>query len=102
MTGTQEAGTEPHYVRNNELSRYEVILGGEVAGFLDYVETDSAVVLPHTEIDPRFGGRGLGSDLVRFALDDISSREVHTVKPHCPFVAKWIARHPDYAHLVQR
>ncbi|MDO4783747.1 MAG: GNAT family N-acetyltransferase [Propionibacteriaceae bacterium] len=101
MTSSQNSATEPRYTRNDELSRYEVSLGGELAGFLDYADTGSVVELPHTEINPGHEGRGLGSGLVRFALDDIAAAGGRSVAPHCPFVADWVQRHPDYAHLVE-
>lgn len=100
MTSVQNSAAEPCYTRNGELSRYEVSLGGELAGFLDYADTGSVVELPHTEINPGYEGRGLGSGLVRFALDDIAAGG-RSVVPQCPFVADWIQRHPDYAHLIE-
>ena len=57
------------------------------------------ITLRHTEIDPSVGGRGLGSALVRFALDDARARGL-TVIPRCPFVAAFIVRHPEYEELV--
>ena len=42
---------------------------------------------------------GLGSTLVRGALDDVRSRG-GSVVPRCSFVRGWIDRHPDYADLV--
>ena len=43
----------------------------------------------------------MGSALVRQALDDVREREL-TVSPVCPFVKKWIERHPDHLDLVHR
>ena len=37
--------------------------------------------------------------LVRGALDDVR-RKGMTVGPQCPFVANFIAEHPEYADLV--
>jgi uncharacterized protein len=44
-------------------------------------------------------GHGLGSRLVRGALDDLRARGLALV-PLCPFVADYIGRHPEYADLV--
>jgi predicted GNAT family acetyltransferase len=56
-------------------------------------------VFVHTEIDDAFEGRGLGSILVRAALDAARSRGL-AVRPDCPFVRGYIARHPEYLDLV--
>ncbi len=87
-------------VTNNEAdSRYEIHLDGTVVGFADYTVGPGVIAIPHTEVDPAFEGRGLGSRLARAALDDIRQRGMR-VAPHCPFIATYIRRHPEYADLV--
>ena len=84
-----------------ERRRYEIELDGELVGFLSYRLDAGVITHRHTEIDPAHGGRGLGSRLVRFALDDARARGL-AVRPQCPFVAALIDRHPEYADLVAR
>jgi predicted GNAT family acetyltransferase len=79
--------------------RYELRVGGELAGQIRYRREPDAVVLIHTDVEPRFEGHGLGSRLVQGALDDLRSRGLALV-PLCPFVADYIVRHPEYADLV--
>ena len=79
--------------------RYEVRSDGEVAGYAEYILTEGLITFTHTEIDPAFEGKGLGSVLVREALDDVRTRKL-AVLPLCPFVKGWIQRHRDYADLV--
>jgi len=81
---------------NREELRYELVRGGEVLGFLLYRIEPDAVVLVHTDVDPAYEGRGLGSVLVKGALDDLRERGVRAV-PLCPFVRGYIRRHPEYA-----
>ena len=50
-------------------------------------------------IDDRFGGRGLGSVLIREALNSVRARGAQ-VLPHRPFVKRFIQKHPDYLDLV--
>jgi len=58
------------------------------------------LVLTHTEIDDAYEGRGLGSTLVRAVLDTARDRGL-SVRPDCPFVRAYVARHPDdYLDLV--
>jgi uncharacterized protein len=84
---------------NAAKSRYEIRLDGDLAGFAEYERAEDAVVFTHTEVDPDAGQDGLGSTLVRAALDDVRGRG-GSVVAQCSFVRGWIQRHPDYADLV--
>jgi len=79
--------------------RYAITVDGRRVGLLDYRRHGDVLDLDHTEIDPAFGGRGLGAHLVRDALDDVRSRGF-TVRPRCSFVRKFIERNPGYADLA--
>ncbi|MFZ2428295.1 MAG: GNAT family N-acetyltransferase [Propioniciclava sp.] len=88
-------------IRNNPReSRYEINVDEAVAGFADYMLTDGLITFTHTEIAAAHEGQGLGSQLVRFALDDVRATGERSVLPLCPFVKAWIARHPDYDDLL--
>jgi predicted GNAT family acetyltransferase len=80
-------------------NQYELDYDGARVGLLSYRLDGSVITLRHTEIDPSVGGRGLGSALVRFALDDARARELSVI-PRCPFVTGFIVRHPEYEDLV--
>jgi predicted GNAT family acetyltransferase len=84
--------------RPNEL-RYEIEVDGEVAGFINYRREPGLIELVHTDVDPRWEGKGVGAELVRGALDDVRARGLK-VRPYCPFVAAYIRRHPEYEDLV--
>jgi uncharacterized protein len=87
-------------VRDNpEENRYEIRDGDRVLGLAAYERRGDATVFTHTEVDPDAGQDGLGSTLVRAALDDVRSKG-GSVVPQCPFVRGWIERHEDYADLV--
>lgn len=94
--------SETEVSHNVEKHRYEVRLSGELAGFVDYQLSDGLITFTHTEIDPVFEGRGAGSVLVRWALDDVRTTGERKVLPLCPFVKGWILRHPDYKDLLYR
>ena len=84
---------------NPDKARFEIIVDGELAGFVLYHLRGSEIAFTHTETDDRFRGHGLGGHLVQASLD--AARERHlAVLPYCPFVNSWIAAHPDYADLV--
>ena len=82
-----------------ERHRWEAHETGALAGFADYRAEDGRVVFTHTVVEPAFEGRGVGSALVRTALDDARARGLRVV-PRCPFFRSWIESHPDYADLV--
>lgn len=84
---------------NPEDERYEIEVDGELAGFAQYRERPALIAFVHTEIDDRFEGQGLASELISFALDDARGREL-AVLPFCPFVNGYIQRHPEYVDLV--
>lgn len=86
--------------RNEDERRWEARLGGELAGFVTYQLTDDLIVFTHTEVDPAFEGKGVGGALARSALDEVAEEGTRTVMPLCQFIKTWIARHPDYRHLV--
>ena len=94
------ADTSEPVVRDNPAQkRFEVLLDDEVAGFTTYQTVAGAVAFMHTEIDERFEGQGLGSTLVRRALNDVRDRGLD-VLPYCPFVRAYIRRHREYVDLV--
>ncbi|HEV2781679.1 MAG TPA: GNAT family N-acetyltransferase [Actinophytocola sp.] len=82
-----------------EQHRYEAVSGDVVAGFIDYRDANGSRTLRHTEVSADFEGKGIGGALARAALDDIRARGL-TVRPVCPFVARWLNRHPDYLDVV--
>jgi uncharacterized protein len=87
-------------VRDNEAQRrYEVHLDGMLVGSAGYVRRGGRAYLVHTEIDPGHEGAGLGSTLVRGALEAQRERG-ELVVPLCPFVRAYLDRHPQYADVV--
>jgi len=87
-------------VRDNpEANRYEARVAGMLAGFSEYTPQDGWLVFTHTEVDPTFEGRGVGSALAKGALDDVRARGLR-LTPQCPFINAYIRRHAEYQDLV--
>jgi predicted GNAT family acetyltransferase len=78
-----------------EASRYEIVVDGTVAGIVSYRTEGDVRDLVHTEIDDAFEGQGIGGKLAAGVLDDIRARGLQA-KLTCPFLAGWVARHPEY------
>ena len=94
------AETEVEIKNNPEENRYEAWLGDELAGFAEYRLRDETIVFVHTVVEDKFEGEGVGSTLVREALDDVQRDGELDVVVKCPFNTKWIGEHPDYKHLL--
>lgn len=78
--------------RDDAEGRYEIRVGDVLAGFSEfYVDPRGRIVVPHTEIDPAFEGRGLGKILVGQELADIAARG-ETLVPRCPFVRRYLQK----------
>jgi predicted GNAT family acetyltransferase len=84
---------------NADRERYEIRVDGKLAGFVKFGSRPGSIELVHTEINDEFEGRGLGSRLISFALDDARERGL-SVLPFCPFVNDYIKRHRQYVDLV--
>ena len=82
-----------------ERGRFEIRVDDRVVGLASYHVDGDVMTLPHTEIDPSVGGRGLGTTLVREVLAAARSRQLH-VLPYCSFVRKYLHDHPEDIDLV--
>lgn len=92
-------GAELAIVDNPDERRYEARLGDDLAGWVDYGRVHNRLVALHTEVPPRFGGRGIGSALIRRVLDDARAAGLK-VTPRCPFFLAHFQRHPEDGDLV--
>jgi predicted GNAT family acetyltransferase len=84
---------------NSERHRFELDTDGQVA-FSNYKRDGGVITIMHTEVPAALNGRGIGSALVRGLLDDVRAQGLKVV-PLCPFVAGYIAKHPEYADLLR-
>jgi predicted GNAT family acetyltransferase len=89
----------PQIADNAAAHRFELRLGGEVAAYAEYNLLKDAVLFSHTEVFTQHEGKGLGSQLAKFALDDVRGRGLAVI-PVCQFIAGYIHRHPEYVDLV--
>lgn len=84
---------------NPDSRRFELATEGHVA-YLEFEPIAGGVAFTHTIVPRPLEGRGIGSRLVKRALDWAIAQQ-HKVRPDCSFVGAWIRRHPDYqAHLL--
>ncbi|GGJ53059.1 GNAT family N-acetyltransferase [Deinococcus roseus] len=85
---------------NTEVQHYEALVNGEVVGFAEYRPLEHAVMFTHTEVNSSMEGKGVGSTLVRQALEETRASGKWVI-PMCPFVVAFIRRHPEYLDAVK-
>lgn len=83
-------------------NRFELQIDGEIAGRIEYLVSDGAIHLVHTEVDKGRREHGLGGILVEGALDQIRSDTDYRLVADCPFVADWLTHNDGYADLTER
>ncbi|HEY0626902.1 MAG TPA: GNAT family N-acetyltransferase [Allosphingosinicella sp.] len=86
-------------VRNNEdETRYELETDAGLA-LAAYAPKNGIVSFTHTEVPQALEGQGIGSRLIKGALDDVRSRGLK-VRPLCSFVRSYMERHPETHDLL--
>jgi predicted GNAT family acetyltransferase len=79
--------------------RFEADLGDGSFAIADYQLKDGKIVFTHTKVPPEHEGQGIGSALIRFALDAARERGLKVV-PICPFFAAYIKKHEEEQDLL--
>lgn len=91
-------------VNDPPMNRYELLVDGVQVGLTDYVIDDEkkTITFVHTEVDPTRQEKGLGTELVRSALNLVRAETDYRVVAKCPFTKAFIASHPEYQDLLER
>jgi predicted GNAT family acetyltransferase len=87
-------------VNNRAHHRYELVVEGHLAATY-YKLSDGVITFIHTEVPPELGGKGVGSALIKGALDQMRAEGLKVI-PECPFFKAYIDKHPEYADLLKR
>jgi len=80
--------------------RFELEVEGHIAA-THYKIEGGVITFVHTEVPPELGGKGVGSRLIKGALDQVRANGLKVI-PECPFVKAYIEKHPEYADLLKR
>lgn len=86
---------------NRAANRFEARDGETLAGVAEYARTSQLVAFVHTEVDAAFEGKGVGSALAREGIASVRADGLRVLAV-CPFIAGWLARHPEFADLEYR
>ena len=84
---------------NPALHRYELKVDGHIAATF-YKIADGVITFVHTDVPPELGGKGIGSKLIKGALDQVRAESLKVIA-ECPFVKAYIEKHPEYADLLK-
>ncbi|HET9764476.1 MAG TPA: GNAT family N-acetyltransferase [Casimicrobiaceae bacterium] len=69
-------------------------------GELIYRRSEPRVLeLVHTEVSPALRGRGVGEALAQAAVEHARAEGLSIVAT-CPYVQRWLAKHPEHRDLV--
>jgi predicted GNAT family acetyltransferase len=79
--------------------RFELAVDGHTAATY-YTIADGVITFVHTEVPPELGGKGIGSKLIRGALDQVRTDGLKVIA-QCPFVEAFIEKRPDYQDLLK-
>jgi hypothetical protein len=85
-------------VNNEARKRYELHADGGIA-VAYYEPRGDALAFVHTVVPEALQGRGLASILIKAALADVRRRGLRIIA-ECPFVARYIERHPEERDLL--
>ena len=84
---------------NPDDGQFEVTTEGGLA-VLTYDRREGKLHLLHTGVPDEAEGQGIGGRLVRAALEQAREQGLKVV-PHCSFARAYVARHPEFADVVQ-
>lgn len=84
---------------NPERHRFEADLGDGSFALAEYALSAGKIMFTHTEVPPAHEGKGIGSALIRHALDDARRRQLKVI-PICPFFAAYMQKHAEVQDLL--
>lgn len=77
--------------------RFSTEVDGQTA-YVEYEPGAGSIAITHTIVPPEIGGRGIASELVRFALEYAREQGLK-VDPQCSYADTWMRRHPEFESL---
>ena len=90
----------PLTVRDNpDRHRFEIDLGDGSIAIAEYTLPAGKIMFTHTEVPEAHEGKGIGTTLIRFALDAARERGLKVI-PICPFFADYMQKHAEVQDLL--
>jgi uncharacterized protein len=79
--------------------KYTIAVDGEAVGLAAVADRGNQRVFYHTEVEERFGGRGLATILVGEALE-ATRADGKRIVAVCPMVAAYVKKHPEFRDIT--
>ena len=90
----------PLTVRDNpDRGRFEIDLGDGSLAIAEYTLPAGKIMFTHTEVPEAHQGKGIGTTLIRYALDATRERGLKVI-PICPFFAAYMQKNADVQDLL--
>jgi predicted GNAT family acetyltransferase len=86
-------------INNRAHHRYELTVDGHLAATYYKIE-GGVITFIHTEVPPELGGKGIGSKLIKGALDQVRADGLKVIA-ECPFVKAFIEKNHAYQDLLK-
>ena len=86
-------------IDNKAQHRFELEVDGHLAATY-YKIDDGVITFLHTEVPPELGGKGIGSRLIKSALDQVRAKGLKVIA-ECQFVKAFIGKNPAYRDLLK-
>ncbi len=81
--------------------KYTIAVDGQTVGLAAFADRDNQRVFYHTEVDERFGGRGLATIVIGEGLA-ATRADGKRVVAVCPTVADFIKKHPEFNDITDK
>lgn len=81
--------------------QFEIFYNGQRAGFMQYHKEKNKGILAitHTEVFEEFGGKGLGMELVKAAVEN-AKRNNYKIISSCSYAKKMMERTPEFKEFL--
>jgi predicted GNAT family acetyltransferase len=84
---------------NFEQRRFELPITDDAFAAAYYRIEDGRVSLIHTEVPSEFSGQGIASQLAQGTFELLRESGRKAI-PRCPFMSRFLMRHPEFADVV--
>ena len=79
---------------------FDLLYDGQKAGFLEYNKKAEGILeITHTEVDEEYGGKGLGKELVKAAVEEAKKNNMKIISL-CPYAKKTIERTTEFKDVL--